>query len=86
MPQTLEVIFDGHVFRPETKPDLKPNTRYTIVIQDELPTDATATVETAWEVLHRLAGTVEAPEDWALEHDHYIHGTPKRADQGPAEG
>lgn len=23
-------------------------------------------------------GTVEAPEDWSLEHDHYIYGSPKR--------
>jgi hypothetical protein len=25
-----------------------------------------------------LIGTAEGPADWALEHDHYIHGTPKR--------
>lgn len=27
-----------------------------------------------------LIGSVEGPADWAAEHDHYIHGTPKRAD------
>ena len=32
----------------------------------------------AWDVLKRLAGTVEAPADWSLEHDHYLYGTPKR--------
>jgi hypothetical protein len=31
-----------------------------------------------WEKLRDLAGTVEGPEDWAENHDHYIHGTPKR--------
>jgi hypothetical protein len=25
-----------------------------------------------------VIGSVEGPEDWAAEHDHYIHGTPKR--------
>ncbi len=32
----------------------------------------------AWDVFEGLIGTVEAPQDWSLEHDHYIHGTPKR--------
>jgi len=29
------------------------------------------------EKLLSIAGTVEGPEDWARNHDHYIHGTPK---------
>jgi hypothetical protein len=32
----------------------------------------------AWDVLDRLTGTVDAPEDWSTEHDHYITGAPKR--------
>jgi hypothetical protein len=31
-----------------------------------------------WDKLRGVAGTVEGPEDWARNHDHYIHGTPKR--------
>src|SRR5438105_4918193 len=31
-----------------------------------------------WDKLRGIAGTVEGPEDWARNHDHYIHGTPKR--------
>jgi hypothetical protein len=31
----------------------------------------------AWEVLESLIGTVEAPSDWASQHDHYLYGTPK---------
>ena len=31
-----------------------------------------------WAKLRSMAGTVEGPEDWAQNHDHYIHGTPKR--------
>jgi hypothetical protein len=41
-----------------------------------LKSDAPQT--SVWEALQQLAGTVEGPEDWAENHDHYIHGTPKR--------
>ncbi len=34
---------------------------------------------TLWNKLQGIAGTVDGPEDWAENHDHYIHGTPKRA-------
>lgn len=34
----------------------------------------------ALSVLESMAGTVEGPPDWAAEHDHYVHGTPKRTD------
>ena len=33
---------------------------------------------TGWDAIEALAGTVEGPEDWAAEHDHYLRGTPKR--------
>ena len=32
-----------------------------------------------WDLLRREAGSVSAPADWSLEHDHYLYGTPKRA-------
>jgi hypothetical protein len=38
--------------------------------------------DTAWDEIAKLAGCVEGPEDWAAEHDHYIHGTPKRGNGG----
>lgn len=31
----------------------------------------------AWDILESLAGTIEAPADWSVEHDHYLYGTPK---------
>ncbi len=34
--------------------------------------------KTAWGVLSKYAGTVEGPEDWSEEHDHYLYGVPKR--------
>jgi len=32
----------------------------------------------AWKTLEALIGLVEGPEDWAVEHDHYLRGSPKR--------
>lgn len=49
------------------------NGKATIYLEHpEISTEKTALAFT------QLAGTVDAPEDWSLEHDHYIHGTPKR--------
>lgn len=31
-----------------------------------------------FDTVRDLVGSVEGPADWAAEHDHYIHGTPKR--------
>lgn len=50
------------------------------------PPDKPATVpqppkETAWDILESMIGTVDAPADWSLEHDHYLYGTPKRGEQ-----
>jgi hypothetical protein len=34
--------------------------------------------QNAWDTLEELAGTIEAPEDWSKQHDHYLYGTPKQ--------
>ena len=76
----ISVIFDGQVLRPETPLDLQPNTRYLITIQPNTLGDAgDGAGGNAWDVLERLAGTVDAPADWAEEHDHYLYGSPKRS-------
>ncbi len=31
--------------------------------------------------LNEFAGVMEGPADFAAEHDHYIHGTPKREER-----
>ena len=30
-----------------------------------------------WDKINALIGTADAPEDWALEHNHYLYNTPK---------
>ena len=77
MTRILTAIFDGEVLRPEGTIDLKPNARYRVTIEDEVEISEE---QSAWDVLEQLAGTVEAPEDWAAEHDHYLYGSPKRGE------
>lgn len=71
MTHTVTAVFDGSVLRPDTPLDLEPNTRYILTIQP----DAAASEGDAWDVLERFTGTVDAPPDWASEHDHYLYGT-----------
>ena len=76
MSQTITAVFDGTVFRPDSKVNLRVNNRYIITIA-ELPSAASMAGD-AWEVLETLTGSVDAPVDWAAEHDHYLYGTPKQ--------
>ena len=38
-------------------------------------------VDDLWDLLEETAGTVEAPEDWSIEHDHYLYGTHKHTEK-----
>lgn len=82
MTKTLTAVFDGHVLRPDEQLDLPPNTRCRITIE---VSSAPPSAGDAWDVLDQAAGSVDAPPDWAKEHDHYLYGTPKRSDEGGGE-
>ena len=73
--KTLTVVFDGQVLRPTSPPNLEPNRRYVVTVH---PVSEELDTSDAWDVLEQLAGVLEAPADWASEHDHYLYGTPKR--------
>ncbi len=80
MGKTMTAVFDGRVLRPESPVDLEPDTRYLVTLEAISPL---STEMDAWSLLEILAGTIEAPKDWASEHDHYLYGVPKR--QGEAD-
>ena len=76
MTKTLDVIYDGEVFKPEQTISLAPNRKYRITVDSE-PIVSGMGEKNAWDVLESLTGSIEAPEDWAEQHDHYLYGTPK---------
>ena len=52
--------------------------RIEVVVPQEVPERASGTKPTLLGLL-RIAGTVKnLPADLAAQHDHYLHGTPKR--------
>jgi hypothetical protein len=74
MGKTVTVLFDGTSLHPDSPLDLEPNTRYIITIETPLPPNGVD----AWGVLESVAGSIEAPADWAVEHNHYLYGTQKQ--------
>ncbi len=81
MNELLSVTFDGAVLTPDQPLKLLPHKRYLITIVPE----EVRTVANAWNLLENLTGTVEAPEDWSAEHDHYLYGTTKRQSKGESK-
>ena len=76
------VVLDDHARIPEgtpvqvwDRPDVRdddpaPESPGDLPDEDAIPT--------LYERLEGLIGTVDLPEDFAEQHDHYLHGTPKR--------
>ncbi len=77
MVQTIEAIFDGQVFRPADPLDLPSDTRCRLTVET-LPVAGSGDV---WSLLAQAAGSIEAPADWADQHDHYLYGTSKQEPQ-----
>lgn len=68
---TLENLpFAGEAVEVIVRPDMK-----------EAVEEGQPEITDALSVLESMIGTVEGPPDWAAEHGHYIHGTPKRSDR-----
>ncbi|TRV43864.1 MAG: hypothetical protein EWV53_17155 [Microcystis panniformis Mp_MB_F_20051200_S9] len=76
MSEVVRVLFDGKVLLPEKPLKLIPHQTYTITIESD---KTISDDEQGWDCIEKLIGTVEAPQDWALEHDHYLYGLPKRS-------
>lgn len=66
---TIEALFDGKVFIPETSVALRPNTRVRLVIEDLITSGQPGSfLQTA------LALQLEGPPDWASDLDAYLTG------------
>jgi hypothetical protein len=63
------------------EPESQPAGSHTGASSAASPNQNPGETTDALAVLESLIGTVEGPVDWAAEHDHYLYGTPKRADR-----
>ena len=70
MTQEVEVVYDGEVLRLCNPVKLKKNGHYKVLIKIEEEIES----GNAWDVLKSMAGTIEGPEDWSEELDHYLYG------------
>jgi predicted DNA-binding antitoxin AbrB/MazE fold protein len=75
MTKTVKVVFDGSVFRLSGPVNLEAGKKYTITVRP-LPEEADAEQDPAFDI-SSLAVTTNIP-DLSSEHDHYLHGLPKR--------
>ncbi|MCD6570705.1 MAG: antitoxin family protein [Deltaproteobacteria bacterium] len=69
MKRTLNVVYDGKVFRPEEPLDLKPNTRVQIMIDisDEGKQKRPSFLQTARSL------KLEGPSDWSARLEDYLY-------------
>jgi predicted DNA-binding antitoxin AbrB/MazE fold protein len=79
MAKTISVVYDGKTLKPLGPLDLEEDRPYEVTIE-ELPVERGC--GDAWGELDHLVGTVEAPRDWAEQHDHYLYGSPKHRGAG----
>ncbi len=75
MTKTVKVMFDGLVFRPSGPVNLEAGKKYTITVKP-LSEEADAEQDPAFDIAS-LAVSTNIP-DLSSEHDHYLHGLPKR--------
>jgi predicted DNA-binding antitoxin AbrB/MazE fold protein len=77
MKRTITVVYDGEVLRPLEPVDLEPNTCYLLTVDEALVADEPQIPQAVTRILER-ATDLGLPADLAAQHDHYLHGTPKR--------
>lgn len=77
MPETIDAVFDGHVFRPAKPLELAPNTRVRIIV--ESVTSDRGGAASFLDVARSL--NVDGPPDWSANIDEYLCG-----ERGAADG
>jgi hypothetical protein len=58
--------------------DVPDGTQVEVVLPLEASSGEFKSAGSFFDTVRDLVGSVEGPADWAAEHDHYIHGAPKR--------
>lgn len=78
MIQLLEKALTKLSTLPESEQEIIANLILTKIEDQEIVLTKTEPEKNAWELLEDMAGSMEAPEDWSQEHDHYLYGTSKQ--------
>ncbi len=80
MSTIFHATFDGKVLHPEEDVDLKPNTRYVVIIEDEKKkSESSGQEEYPLTAILSLA-TDMGVTDLADNHDYYAHGRSENTD------
>jgi len=76
---TLNAQFDGRAFVPEGPVDIAQGTKCRITVEpmEEPEEKGLPLVDFALECARKMKG--DYPTDLARNHDHYLHGRPKRS-------
>jgi hypothetical protein len=69
------VVHNDTIKLPVHVPD---GTRVEVVLPQETSAREVDSPGSFFDTIRDLVGSAEGPVDWAAEHDHYIHGVPKR--------
>jgi len=80
MSTIFHATFDGKALHPEEEVNLKPNTRYVIIIEEEANEAGTESREEYPLTSIRSIATDAGVSDLAINHNHYAHGRPKNTD------
>ncbi|OLE50899.1 MAG: hypothetical protein AUG51_25700 [Acidobacteria bacterium 13_1_20CM_3_53_8] len=80
MSTTFHATYDGKVLHPEEEVDLKPNTRYIVIIEGEEKVSEIGGEEEYPLTAIRSLATDMGVSDLAENHDYYAHGRSKNTD------
>jgi len=73
--------FDGHNICPDEPISLPENVPLRVTVDETVaPRSNPNGSLDLFERLEGVAGLIDGPTDWAVEHDHYLYGAPKTSD------
>jgi hypothetical protein len=77
---SITAVVENNTIKLPPGVDVPDGTKAEVILKTEEP--AGQAPGSFFESIEDLIGSVDGlPEDFAAEHDHYIHGTPKRGTQ-----
>lgn len=78
MTTTLRAKFDGKVFVPSGPVDVPAGAEFTLQLEPVSTSTEDPPLVRLGRALDQLPSDPNAPTDGAIQHDHYLYGTPKR--------